>query len=90
MEQEMRKLRVKKELEELKKPPAPPPEPEEEPTGRGSSEKQKPRERAHAKRDREIKRIEKLKRATPETKEALKITAENELEEELRKIDEMP
>lgn len=90
MEQEMRKLRVKKELEELKKPPAPPPEPEEEPTGRGPSEKQKLRERAFAKRDREIKRIEKLKRVTAETKEALKRTAENELEEELRKIDEMP
>lgn len=75
-----------KELEELQRPP---PQPEEEPTGRGTSKKQKLRERAYAKRDSEIKRIDR-KRVSPETKEALKRTAENELEEELRRIDEMP
>jgi hypothetical protein len=48
------------------------------------------RERAYAKRDKTIKRIEKQTNAMPQTKRDLKKAAENELEEELRKIDQMP
>jgi hypothetical protein len=83
IEQEKKLLRAKKERDELKNPPpasaAPPP-----------VDKMKLRERAYAKRDKTIKRIEKQTNATPQTKRDLKKAAENELEEELRKIDQMP
>jgi len=85
IDQKKRLLKAKKELEELQRPPPPPP-----PAPPPPVDKMKLRERAYASRDKKIKRIEKLRNATPQTKMDLKTAAENELEEELRKIDQMP
>jgi hypothetical protein len=85
MEQELRKARLIKLLDELTQPPPPSPEPAKKTTS-----KQKLRERAYTRRDREIEKIEAMKKATPETRADLKKAAEKELEEELEKIDKMP
>lgn len=90
MEQEKRALLLKKELDELRQPPPPPPEPPKKPSSRARSEKQKLREMAYKRYEKEIERIEAMKNATPKTKVELKKTAQNELEEELQKIDPMP
>lgn len=81
MEQEMRQLRARKQLDELQNPPPPAPPPED---------KKKLLERAYARRDRAIKRIEKLTNATPQTKRDLKKAAENALEKEVQRIEAMP
>jgi hypothetical protein len=58
---------------------------------RARSEKQKLRERAYTRRrDKEIEKMEKMKKATPETKAELTKAAQNELERELERIENMP
>jgi hypothetical protein len=68
---------------------APPPEPAKKTTSRARSEKQKLRERAYTRRDKEIEKIEAMKKASPKAKADLKKAAENELEEELERIEKM-
>jgi hypothetical protein len=81
MEQDKRALQLKKELEELSKPPTEPPKPKK--TAR--SEKQKRIERARKRYDKELERIEAMT-ASPETKTALRQAANIEYEEEVEKI----
>jgi ATP-dependent Lon protease len=81
MEQDKRELQLKKELEELSKPPSEPPKPKK--TAR--SEKQKRIERARKRYDKELERIEAMT-ASPETKTALRQAANIEYEEEVEKI----
>lgn len=76
---------LKKEVEELAKPPPPPAPPP--PPGRGRMEK---REDAYKRFDKEVKRIGAMKKATPERKAVLKRAATNDLEDELQNIDRMP
>jgi hypothetical protein len=81
MEQDKRALQLKKELEELSKPPSEPPKPKK--TTR--SEKQKRIERARKRYDKELERIEAMT-ASPQTKTALRQAANIEYEEEVEKI----
>jgi ATP-dependent Lon protease len=87
MEQNKRALQLKKELEELSKPPPEPQKPKK--TARGRSEKQKRIERARKRYDKELERIEAMT-ASPETKTALRQAATIEYEEELEKIVNTP
>jgi hypothetical protein len=87
MEQEKRELLLAKELEELRKPP---PEPLKKKTARGRSPKQKRREEVLTKYEKEIERIEALKKLTVKAKADLKKAAVEEKEEELQKIEDMP
>jgi hypothetical protein len=84
MEQDKRKLQLKKELEELSKPPSEPPKPKKTTRG-GRSEKQKRIERARKRYDKELERIEAMT-ASSETKTALRQAATIEYEEEVEKI----
>jgi hypothetical protein len=61
MEQDKRELLLAKELEELRRPP-PAAKPPKKATTLGQSEKQKLLARAYTRRDREIERIEAMKR----------------------------
>jgi hypothetical protein len=81
MEHQKRLHALEREMEELRNPPPPPAPPED---------KIKLLERAYARRDRAIKRIEKLTNATPQTKRDLKKAAENALEKEVQRIEAMP
>jgi hypothetical protein len=83
IEQEKKLLRARKERDELQNPPpaSAPPQPED---------KIKLLERAYAKRDSAIKRIDKLRNATPQSKRDLKKAAENALEKEVQRIEAMP
>jgi hypothetical protein len=84
IEQKKRLRQAKKELEELQKPPSPPP-PAPPPV-----DKQKLREDACKRFDKEVKRIDAMKKATPERKTDLKKSAQSDLEKELERIDRMP
>jgi hypothetical protein len=86
MEQQTRKIKAKRELEEVKKP-QPPPAP---PAPRDRSEKRKLREEAREHFDNEIRRIDKMKKAMAQRKADLKQEATNDLERELQKIENMP
>jgi hypothetical protein len=87
MEQDRRALQLKKELEELSKPPSEPPKRKK--MSRGRSEKQKRIERARKRYDRELERIEAMT-ASPETKTALRQAANMEYEEEVERIMHTP
>ena len=82
--QALRKARLQKDIDEIKKPPEPPPEPPKKPSPRARSEKQKRRAEAYKRYEKEIERIEKMK-VSAKTKAELKKAAQNELEKELRK-----
>jgi hypothetical protein len=77
MDQQKRKLKVKKELEDLQKPP---------PESAAQLDKRKLREEAYKRFDKEVKRVDAMKKATPERKVALKRAATNDLEEELETV----
>jgi hypothetical protein len=81
MDQQKRKLKVKRELEDLQKPP---PEPAAQPN------KRKLREDAYKHFDKEVKRVDAMKKATAERKTDLKNAARSDLEKELERIDRMP
>lgn len=80
MEHKKRLHALEREMEELRNPPPPPP----------PEDKIKLLERAYAKRDSAIKRIDKLRNATPQTKRDLKKAAENALEKEIQRIEAIP
>lgn len=86
MAQEERELLLKKKLEELRKPPEPPPKKR---TTRARSEKQKLRAGAHKHHESELERIAAMK-GTAKAKKDLIQAAENDLEQELEKIEKMP
>lgn len=88
MAQKLRKLGLKKQLDELTQPPPPPPEPAKKTTG-GRSPKQKARDDAQKRYEKEIARIEAMKGRTAEAKADLKKSAAKDLEEELERIEKI-
>jgi hypothetical protein len=91
IELKTRKARAKKEFEDFTKPVAPPPpEPGKKTTSRARSEKQKRRADAYKHYEKEIVRIEAEEGLSAKAKADLKKAAQNELEQELEKIEKMP
>jgi hypothetical protein len=89
MEQEKRELLLVKELEELRKPPPAPEPPPKKKMTRGRTEKQKLREDVITRYEKEIARIDAMKKSD-KAKATLKKAAEAEKEKEMAEIENMP
>jgi hypothetical protein len=77
IEQKTRKAKAKKDFEDFTKPPPPPPEPPKKKTTRGRSAKQKAREEVLTKYEKEMARIDAMKK-TDKAKATLRKAAEAE------------